>query len=119
MSPDPNRQVKVEIFIPAEFVEALRKAVASAGAGRIGNYDHCSTVMDVRGDWRPLEDARPFAGEVGRIEEGTECKVEVNCPYDRVNDVLAAIREVHPYEQPVVNLIALINDQFPATGLFH
>lgn len=118
MAPDRTTQVKVEIFIPAEFVDALRVAIASAGAGRIGSYDYCSTVLEVRGYWRPLEDARPFAGEVGRIEEGTECKVEVNCPYERVNDVLAAIRKVHPYEQPVINLIALINDQFPATGLF-
>lgn len=118
MPANPPAQVKVEIFIPTEFVAGLRLEIARAGAGRIGSYDNCSTVMEVRGYWRPLETAQPFAGEIGKIETGTECKVEVNCPYDRVSDVLAAIKNVHPYEQPVINLIPLLNDQFPATGAF-
>lgn len=111
-------QVKIEIFIPAQFVDALREVIATAGAGRVGNYDHCSTVMDVRGYWRPLQNAQPFAGEVGKVEEGTECKVEVNCPFERVNDVIDAVKMIHPYEQPVINLVPLINDLFPSIGAF-
>ena len=111
-------QVKIEVFIPADFVDALRLEIAKAGAGRIGSYDHCSTVIDVRGYWRPLQAAQPFAGEIGKIEQGTECKVEVNCPYERVNDVILAVKNIHPYEQPVINLIPLINDLFPSSGTF-
>ncbi len=110
------RQVKIEIFIPAEYVDALREALAAAGAGEIGNYDHCCSVMDVRGYWRPLEGADPFQGKVGQVEQGAECKVEVNCRRERVEAALKAIRAVHPYEQPVVNVIPLVNHLFEAEG---
>ncbi len=108
-------EVKIEVFIPAEFLDALREALAGAGAGQIGRYDHCCTVMEVRGYWRPLEGANPFQGAVGQVEQGTECKVEVNCKRERVEAVLKAIRGVHPYEQPVVNILPLLNHCFAET----
>jgi hypothetical protein len=103
---------KLEIFIPAERVDALREALAAVGAGRIGNYDHCCSLMTVRGYWRPLEGARPFQGEVGKVETGTECKVEVNCPGELVKAALKAIRRVHPYEEPLINIVPLANAWF-------
>jgi hypothetical protein len=103
---------KLEIFIPASHVDALREALAQVGAGRIGNYDRCCSVMDVRGYWRPLEGANPFQGEVGKAEMGTECKVEVNCQRELVREAIKAIRAVHPYEEPLINIIPLANHQF-------
>jgi hypothetical protein len=109
---DDFGDVKLEIFIPAEYVDALRDALGQAGAGRIGDYDHCCSVIEVRGYWRPLEGANPFQGEIGRIEEGRECKVEVNCRREMVREVIAAIRRVHPYEEPLINVIPLANHLF-------
>jgi hypothetical protein len=109
---DNFQQVKLEIFIPAEFVDALREALAAAGAGRIGDYDHCASVTAVRGYWRPLAGANPFDGTVGEISTGEECKVEVNCPRSRVGAALAAIRRVHPYEEPLINVVPLVNHLF-------
>jgi hypothetical protein len=105
-------QFKIEIFIPEEFVPALREAIASAGAGIIGNYDHCASVTRVRGYWRPVEGAHPYDGTIGKISEGTECKVEVNCPQAAVAGVIKAIREIHPYEEPLINIIPLANNLF-------
>jgi hypothetical protein len=105
-------QFKLEIFVPASHMDALREALAEAGAGRVGNYDHCCSVLNVRGYWRPLVGACPYQGRIGQIEEGEECKVEVNCPRDRVRDVLETIRRVHPYEEPVINIIPLANFLF-------
>jgi hypothetical protein len=109
---DSVPQFKLEIFIPSTHVDALREALAEAGAGRIGDYDHCCSVMDVHGYWRPLDGAKPYQGEVGQVEMGKECKVEVNCPRELVQDVLKAIRRVHPYEEPVINIIPLANFLF-------
>jgi len=109
---DAFTTVKIEIFIPADYVDRLREAVAAAGAGKIGNYDHCSSISDVRGYWRPLTGANPFLGELEKVEKGTECKVEVNCEREFVKAVLAAIKQVHPYEEPVINLIPLVNHLF-------
>ncbi len=103
---------KIEIFIPEEFVIPLRDALNEAGAGHIGNYDHCISVYTVRGYWRALPGADPYAGEVGKLFEGSECKVEVNCKREHVAAAIQAIRKVHPYEEPVINVIPLANDWF-------
>lgn len=66
----------------------------------------------VRGYWRPLEGATPFQGRVGEISEGTECKVEARCDRRYVAEALAAIRRVHPYDEPLVNVIPLVNHLF-------
>ncbi len=106
------KAVKLEIFIPEEYVDALREALAGAGAGVIGNYDHCATLIHVRGYWRPLPGAAPYNGEMGRVSSAAEAKLEVRCPRERVNAALAAIRQVHPYEEPVINIIPLANHLF-------
>jgi hypothetical protein len=100
---------KIEIFIPEQYVPALREELARVGAGRIGNYDHCIAFILVRGSWRPLEGSSPYDGEIGRISEGIEAKVEVNCRGDLVREALKAIRRVHPYEEPLINIIPLAN----------
>jgi hypothetical protein len=38
--------------------------------------------------------------------------VEVNCARELVKDALKAIRAVHPYEEPVINIILLANRLF-------
>jgi len=103
---------KLEVFVPASHVEKLRDALADVGAGRIGNYDHCASVTDVRGYWRPLEGADPYDGEVGVLSAGTECKLEMRCPRDSVRAALRVIRVVHPYEEPLINVIPLANHLF-------
>jgi hypothetical protein len=103
-------RVKLEIFIPETHVDALRKAIAEAGAGVIGNYDHCCSIMPVKGYWRPLDGANPYDGAVGEISEGHECKVEVNCPKTILPAVIKGIRSVHPYEEPLINIIPLMDE---------
>jgi hypothetical protein len=66
----------------------------------------------VEGTWRPLDEARPFMGEVGQISKARELKVEVNCAWEKVPAVLAAIRKVHPYEEPLINVLPLLNHLF-------
>lgn len=102
-------EVKIEVFVPDGYVDRVRLALAEAGAGRLGNYDHCCSITEVRGYWRPLEGANPYQGEIGRVEEGREYKLEVNCPAERVTAALQAIRRVHPYEEPLINVIPLSN----------
>ncbi len=104
--------VKIEVFIPVEFVSTLQGVLGEIGAGRIGNYDHCSSVTNVHGYWRPLKNASPFQGKIGELEQGEECKLEVRCTRELVKDVVRAIRRNHPYEEPVINIILLANNLF-------
>jgi hypothetical protein len=107
---DPN--YKLEIFIPEEFVDRLLDVLAEVGAGEIGRYDHCSSLMVVRGTWRALPGADPYDGEVGIQKSAEEVKVEVNCRAEVVRPALKAVRAVHPYEEPVINIVPLANHLF-------
>jgi hypothetical protein len=59
-----------------------------------------------------LPGANPFKGEIGRIQEVTEAKLEVNCKRDLVNEAIKIIRRTHPYQEPLVNVIPLANHLF-------
>jgi hypothetical protein len=104
--------VKLEIFIPQEYSLKLRDELAKIGVGRLGNYDHCVAIYPVQGYFRPLPGAEPFEGELGKITEITEHKLEVNCERALVNEAIKVIRSVHPYEEPLVNIIPLANHLF-------
>ena len=98
---------KLEIFIPESHFSQLQTALQQVDAGHIGNYDCCLSYSRVTGCWRPLEGTAPFLGSVGEISSEPELKVEVTCSTERVEETLAAIKAVHPYEEPVINVIPL------------
>lgn len=98
---------KLEIFLPEEALPAVARALREAGAGHIGKYDSCLSYSRVTGCWRPLEGTSPYLGQVGKISAEPELKVEVTCPTEKVDQVLAAVKRAHPYEEPVINAIPL------------
>jgi hypothetical protein len=105
-------EVKLEIFVPQEYTLKIRDELARIGVGRIGEYDHCVAMYPVRGFFRPLPGSHPFDGEIGEIRETQEYKVEVNCKRELVNEAMQVISHVHPYEEPLVNVIPLANHLF-------
>lgn len=90
-------EVKIEIYIPEEYVERLRDELNRVKACRLGNYDNCISITDVRGYWRPLEGSKPYSGREGEISKGRECKVEARCRKEYVKAAIEVIRRVHPY----------------------
>lgn len=102
------QEVKLEIYIPPAFLDRLREALHQAGAGHIGPYDHCLSVTVVEGYWRPLEQSSPYSGTIGKVAQEKELKVEVRCQRAAIRKTLSAIRQVHPYEEPLINVIPLI-----------
>ena len=98
---------KLEIFLPETHLPQLRQALQSVDAGHIGNYDSCLSFSPVTSCWRPLEGAAPYLGEVGELCTQSELKVEVTCRTARLEETLAAVKAVHPYEEPVINVIPL------------
>ena len=106
---------KLEIFAPAEAVDEILEVLAATHAGEIGNYDHCTSITQVDGSYRPLEGATPAVGEVGKLFFGGEVKIEVNCREGYLMEAIQAVRDVHPYEEPVINVIPLANARYGAT----
>lgn len=106
---EQTKYVKLEIFIPETHFSVLQKALQGVDAGHIGDYDSCLAYSHVTGTWRPLAGASPYDGVVGEISEAPELKVEVRVEAAHLEETLAAIRLVHPYETPAIFVIPLWN----------
>jgi hypothetical protein len=107
MEPARMKSYKIIVFVPEADGEAVRMAMGEAGAGKIGNYDYCSFTSRGTGRFRPLEGARPAIGEIGLLEDVLEERIETVCSEERLKHVLAAIRRVHPYEEPAIDIYYL------------
>jgi dinuclear metal center YbgI/SA1388 family protein len=95
------------IFVPAENAAVLREALFAAGAGRIGDYSHCSWSVTGTGQFLPGAGASPAIGTVGAVELVQEDRVEVIAPATLRARVLAAMRAAHPYEEPAFDVFSL------------
>jgi hypothetical protein len=100
---------KLEIFIPKSHLKQLQIALENVDAGHIGDYDSCLSYSEVIGVWRPINNAKPYIGELNQICESPEIKVEVTILSENIEKTLEAIKKIHPYEVPVINIIPLLN----------
>ena len=103
---------KLEIFLPPSHLEVLQKALQEVDAGHIGNYDSCMSVSPVTGYWRPLDGCNPYIGTNGEISCEPELKVEVTVYTENVDKTIEVVKAVHPYEEPVINVIPLLRTSF-------
>ncbi|GLO00949.1 NGG1p interacting factor NIF3 [Pseudomonas putida] len=91
---------KLAFFVPPSHVEVVKAAVFAAGGGRIGDYDHCAWQTLGQGQFRPLDGSQPYLGQTGQVEVVEEWKVELVVADDLIAQVVAALRQSHPYETP-------------------
>lgn len=103
-----TKLVKLVVFVPETHADAVRKAMGDAGAGRLGNYSHCSFSAGGTGRFRPLEGAKLAIGKVGKLEEVREERVECICERSMARAIIAAVRKVHPYEEVAFDIYPLI-----------
>ena len=99
---------KLVVFVPAEALETVRDAVFAAGAGRIGDYERCSWYTDGTGTFRGLPGTAPAVGQTGREERVSELRLETVFPEECQNEVIAALRRAHPYEEPAFDVYPLL-----------
>lgn len=102
-----DKRYKIVVYVPEDHAEKLREAMGNAGAGNIGNYSHCTFTIKGTGRFKPLEGANPTIGSVGNLEEVVEERIETVCSEDKLQDVLRAIRKVHPYEEPATDVYSV------------
>jgi hypothetical protein len=99
---------KLVVFVPPEALDAVRDALFAAGAGRIGDYERCSWYTEGTGTFFGREGTEPAAGEPGREERVPELRLETVYPADQEAQVVRALREAHPYEEPAFDLYELL-----------
>lgn len=102
-------QVYIVVTVPQDAVETVLSAIAEAGGGVIGEYTHCAFTSPGEGRFKPSEAASPHVGDRGAINRVEEWRIETFCPRDRARAVVQAIRLAHPYEEPVIYVMALLD----------
>ncbi|MCW2797766.1 Nif3-like dinuclear metal center hexameric protein [Nocardioides sp.] len=107
---------KLSVFVPVPHAEAVRTALAEAGAGRIGDYDSASFSSPGEGRFRPLEGANPTIGSVGHLEVVDEIRVEAVLARGLRARVVTAMLAAHPYEEPAYDLVELADPGIADTG---
>jgi dinuclear metal center YbgI/SA1388 family protein len=98
---------KLAVFCPVEHADELREVLARSGAGAIGDYSGCSFTSTGTGRFTPSTGANPFIGEIGKMEEVAEERIEVVLPGPLRSKVLKAMLAKHPYEEPAYDFFVL------------
>ncbi|NTW38645.1 MAG: Nif3-like dinuclear metal center hexameric protein [Cellulomonadaceae bacterium] len=103
------------VFVPVDHGDAVREALAAAGAGELGEYSRCSWTGTGTGTFLPGDGARPAVGRPGVVETVLEERIEVVAPRALRQGVVAAMRAAHPYEEPAFDVLELASEP-GATG---
>jgi hypothetical protein len=99
---------KIFVTTPESHTDTIINAMSEAGAGKVGNYTHCAFITKGYGNYMPNNDANPFIGEVGKMNRETEDKIEMICPKEKLEAVVQAIKNIHPYETPTIDVIEIM-----------
>jgi dinuclear metal center YbgI/SA1388 family protein len=108
LSADPGTEVdKVVTFVPAEAVEAVVDALSKAGAGHVGDYSRCAFTAAGTGTSVAGSASGSVIGRAGERTDAVEQRVEMVLPRALRGTVLAALRAVHPYQAPAIDIYQL------------
>lgn len=99
-----EKRYKIVVYVPEDHADKLRQAMGDAGAGKIGNYSHCTFSLKGTGRFKSGEGANPTIGSVGKLEEVAEDRIETVCEAGVLKQVLEAIKKAHPYEEPATDV---------------
>lgn len=95
---------KLCFYVPESHLDVVKQAVFEAGAGAIGAYDSCCWQTLGTGQFRPMQDSKPFIGQLGTLEQLPEYRVELVCSEDSIKEAVASLKRAHPYEEPAYDV---------------
>jgi hypothetical protein len=98
------------VYVPLDHVEAVRKAIAEAGAGWIGDYSDCAFTVEGDGFFRPGKGTHPYIGREEQLEKVREVRIETVMPESMTSQVVKAMLDAHPYEEAAHDLYTLNNE---------
>lgn len=96
--------VTIVFTVPETHADIVRTAMGKVGAGKIGNYSHCSFSVKGTGRFMPNPGSHPFIGQENVLEKVAEEKIETVCNREILPKVLEEIKKAHPYEEMVIDI---------------
>ncbi len=119
LMPKSQNLKKLEVYVPEDHAEILKEALFQAGAGNIGFYDECSFSVNGNGTFRPTEGSNPFSGTQNIRESAQEKLISVIFENFKQRQIIAAMKNAHPYEEVAYQIISLENEnQYSGLGRF-
>lgn len=103
-------RVYIVTTVTQDHIEAILDAIASVGGGVIGNYTHCAFTHPGVGRFKALAAANPLFGLKGAINQFDEWRIETFCEREVAKAVIEAIKSAHPYDQPVIYILPLLDE---------
>lgn len=100
---------KLVTYAPLENAVRVREVLFEAGAGSIGNYDHCSFNSEGKGTYKGNEESNPVIGEKHEWVEANEVKIEVTFEKHLQNKILKALFDSHIYEEVAYEIYSTHN----------
>jgi len=110
LAPKQGTLFKLSTYCPVDSAEQISETLFTNGAGHIGNYDKCAFQTRGTGSYRALDGANPTLGKINSQHFEPETKIEVVFPKFRKNQIIAALKEAHPYEEVAFEIIELNNE---------
>jgi hypothetical protein len=98
---------KVITFVPQDILNDIIDAMSKAGAGNMNNYSHTCFITEGMGNWFSKDGSNPDIGAVGQMSREKEFKIEMLCPEENIIQVIEAIKAVHTYETPEIDVIEI------------
>ncbi|MCB2175652.1 MAG: Nif3-like dinuclear metal center hexameric protein [Actinomycetales bacterium] len=102
--PEPATD-KIVVFVPRDRTQAVLDAMASAGAGAMGQYSRAAFWGEGTGTFLPGTAARPAIGHPGEVEIVGENRLEMIAPRSRRAAVIRAMLDAHPYEEVAFDVL--------------
>ena len=100
---------KVTTFVPESSANAVRHAMGTAGAGKIGNYEHCSFSLHGEGRFIGNEASHPVIGEAGALTVAPEVQVNAIVDGTHLSQVIESMKAAHPYEEVAYEVVSLVS----------
>ncbi len=116
LNPVNNKLLKLVTFCPKSHTESILEALHEAGAGSVGEYDNCSYTSSGTGRFRPSENADPYLGKSGVVEQVDEDRLELILPAPLERSIINALIKAHPYEEVAyyISQLSNVNQQIGA-----
>lgn len=98
---------KLVVFVPRTHAHVIRKVLGNEGAGFIGGYSHCTYNINGTGTFMPLEGTSPYIGDINKLEEVEETRIETIVEKKNLDRILKKVLEAHPYEEVAYDIYPL------------
>jgi len=98
---------KIVFLVPISHLEKVKTAMFNKGAGMTENYNQCAWQVLGEGQFFACDQANPYLGNKDELTKVPEYYVEMFCDPDVIQDVISALKEAHPYEEPAYHVIKI------------